>query len=53
MLSDYTVIYRTGDGTRREYYLLANSISHATLSAAELLPRSCKIIRTYHDPSWK
>lgn len=53
MLSDYTVIYKTGDGTRREFYLLARSISNAVLSATELLPRSCEIIRTYHDPSWK
>ncbi|WGL30454.1 hypothetical protein SCRES1_gp26 [Synechococcus phage S-CRES1] len=53
MISDYTVIYRCNDGTRREFYALAKSIAHATVSARELLPQTCEIIRTYHDPNWK
>lgn len=53
MISDYTVIYRCNDGTRREFYALAKSIAHATVTVKELLPQSCEIIRTYHDPNWK
>lgn len=52
MSSDYTVIYNC-NGTRREFYLLASSIAHATVSARELLPASAEIVRTYHDPNWK
>ena len=51
MISDYTVIY-TCNGTRRETYLLARSISHATISARELLPASATIVRAYHNPNW-
>ena len=51
-ISDYTVIYRCGSGIRREHYLKAKSMSHATLSAQELLPNTCEIIRIYHDPNW-
>jgi hypothetical protein len=52
IISDYTVIYHCNEGTRREYYLKAKSIAHATVSARELIPSSCEIVRTYHDPSW-
>lgn len=52
MISDYTVIYKDGAGHRRNYYLKAHSIAHATVSARELLPSCTDIIRTYHDPSW-
>lgn len=52
IISDYTVIYRCNEGTRREYYLKAKSIAHATITARELIPSSCEIVRTYHDPSW-
>ena len=51
-ISDYTIIYRCGSGIRREQYLKAKSIAHATLSARELLPESCEIVRAYHDPNW-
>lgn len=51
-ISDYTVVYRCNGGSRREQYLKAKSIAHATLSARELLPLNCEIIRAYHDPSW-
>lgn len=50
-LSNYTVIYKT-NGQRREFYTMAHSQAHATISVRELLPSSCEIIRTYHDPSW-
>ena len=51
-VSDYTIIYHCNSGIRREFYLKAKSIAHATITARELLPKSCEIIRTYHDPSW-
>ena len=51
MLSDYTVVYRC-NGTRREMYLASTSTANATLTARELLPQSCEIVRIYHDPSW-
>ena len=53
MLSEYTTVYRTNDGVRREFYTMARSISHATMSARELIPPSAEIVRTYHDPNWK
>ena len=52
IISDYTIIYRCNGGIRREYYLKAKSIAHATISAREVLPESCEIVRAYHDPSW-
>lgn len=51
-LSDYTTIYNC-NGVRREFYQMSRSIAAATMTARELLPKSCEIIRTYHDPSWK
>lgn len=51
VIRDYTVIYEC-NGQRREHYLKAKSTSHATLSARELLPSSCEIVRVYEDPSW-
>lgn len=51
-ISDYTVIYRCNGGVRREQYLKAKSMAHATLSAKELLPSSCELVRVYHDPNW-
>lgn len=51
-MRDFTVIYQDGNGTRRELYLKATSISHATITAMELLPRCVEIVRTYHDPNW-
>jgi hypothetical protein len=50
-LSDYTVVYKC-NGARREYYLKAWDQTHATLSAQELIPDSCEIVRTYRDSSW-
>lgn len=52
ILSDYTAIYECNSGTRRELYLKAKSMSHATLSAQELIPTSCELKRVYRDPSW-
>ena len=52
MISDYTVIYQDGAGHRREFYLKARSIAHATITARELLPPCAEIVRAYHDPSW-
>ena len=52
MTSDYTVIYTCNLGTRRELYLKAKDLKHATLSAYELVPPSCVVKRVYHDPSW-
>lgn len=52
IVSDYTVIYRCNGGIRREFYSKAHSIAHATISARELLPQDCEIVRVYHDPSW-
>lgn len=49
---NYTVIYTDGNGCRREWYLLASSPAHATMSARELLPASCEITRVYYDPDW-
>ena len=50
--SDYTVIYEDGNGTRREFYLKATSVAHATMTARELLPACVEIVRAYHDPNW-
>jgi hypothetical protein len=52
IISNYTVLYTCNGGTRREYYLKAKSMAHATISARELLPSSCEIVRVYADPSW-
>lgn len=51
-VSDYTIVYHCNGGVRREHYLKAKSLAHATITARELLPESCEIIRSYHDPSW-
>jgi len=51
-LRDFTVIYEDANGMRREMYLKASSACHATLSARELLPSFCEVVRTYHDPNW-
>lgn len=52
MISNYTVIYEDGAGHRREFYLKAKSIAHATVAARELLPDCVTIVRAYHNPSW-
>jgi hypothetical protein len=49
---DFTVVYEDGNGIRRELYLKSTSCCQATLTARELLPVSCEIKRTYHDPNW-
>ena len=50
-ISNYTVVYEC-NGTRREFYTMARSISHAVISVRDLLPECCEIVRTYHDPNW-
>ena len=52
MARDFTVVYQDGNGTRREMYVKATSMCHATLTARELLPQCVEITRTYHDPNW-
>ena len=52
IISDYTAIYECNGGVRRELYLKAKSMSHATSSAQELIPASCTLKKVYHDPSW-
>ena len=52
MPSDYTVIYKCNEGIRREIYLLATSLASAQMTARELIPPSCEIVRVYNDPSW-
>jgi len=52
MISDYTVIYESNGGTRREFYVKATSIAHATISARELLPQCVEIVRVFHNPNW-
>lgn len=52
MVKDFTVVYQDGNGTRREMYVKATSLCHATLTARELLPQCVEITRTYHDPNW-
>lgn len=51
-LGNYTVVYEC-NGTRREFYTMARSVSHAVITAQELLPSCAEIVRTYHDPSWE
>ena len=51
-LASYTVVYEC-NGTRREFYTMARSISHAVMSARELLPQCAEIVRSYHDPNWE
>jgi hypothetical protein len=51
-MKDFTVIYQDCNGIKREFYVKADSICHATLSARELLPQCVDIVRVYHDPNW-
>ena len=52
IISDYTVIYACPANHRREMYLKAKDVRQATLSAQELIPSSCTLIRIYHDPDF-
>ena len=51
-MKDFTIVYKDCNGVRREFYLMAHSISNAVMSANELLPHCVEIIRAYHDASW-
>jgi hypothetical protein len=52
IISDYTVIYTCNSGVRREMYIKAKDVRQATLSAQELIPKSCTLTRVYHDPEF-
>lgn len=51
-MRDFKAIYLT-EGCREESMtLMAHSLSHATVSAIELIPRDSKFLRIYENPDW-
>jgi hypothetical protein len=49
---EYTVVYASPSGIRRELYLMATSLSAAAATAMELVPPGSDVIRVYLDPNW-
>ncbi len=51
-MSQYRAIYKSHCGSEFKLDLLARSLSHATQSAAELIPTTAVLTRVYHNPDW-
>ena len=52
IISDHTAVYSCPANHHREMYLKAKDVRQATLSAQELIPETCKLIKVYHDPDF-
>ena len=52
-MKQFRAVYRGSDGGK-EYTLdlFARSLSHATISAEELIPRGTTLVRIFHNPDW-
>ena len=50
-LVDFKATYRTPSG-ELDMNLMARSLSHATLSASELLPEGCQLLRVVRTGQW-
>ena len=48
----YRAIYKESDQKERKLDLYAHSLSHATLSAAELTGPAATLVRVYENPDW-
>ena len=51
-LVDFKATYRTPSGELDYMKLMARSLSHATLSASELLPEGCQLLRVVRNGQW-
>ena len=51
-MKHFLATYRGANGKSYEMNLMARSLSSATLSASELIPRDSILLRGIHNPSW-
>ena len=51
-MKDFLATYRGENGQQYEMHLVARSLSSATLSASELIPRGSALLKVIHNPSW-
>lgn len=51
-MKDFLATYRGPNGQTYEMNLMARSLSSATLSASELMPRDSVLLKVIHNPSW-
>lgn len=52
MIKQYLATYRDEAGALQTFELLAYDVRRATMSAAELIPASAKLIRVIHNPDF-
>ena len=51
-LSLYRAVYRNTDLKERNLDMLSKSLTNATLTAAELIPKGATLLRVFHNPDW-
>jgi len=52
-MKQFKAVYRGQCGKEFEVDLLANSLSSATMTAAELIPKEGTLLRVYYNPQWE
>jgi len=52
IIRHFTINYKDSQGQVKDFRILAQNASKALLSARELLPSTCEILRILHDPEW-
>lgn len=52
IIRHFTITYKDSQGQVKDFRILAQTACKAMLSARELLPPTCEILRIFHDPEW-